>query len=141
MQRVSSASVVVGPEVVGSIGRGLCVLVGVTHHDSAGTAGRLAERVWGLRIFEDDAGRINLSAEQLGLEVMVVSQFTLYADASRGRRPSFVEAAQPEHAEPLVDEVVASLRRLGARVSTGRFGAEMSVSLVNEGPFTLLVEV
>ena len=127
--------------MVGSIGPGLCVLVGVTHTDDRTAAARLAEKVWRLRIFEDEQGRVNRSAEELGLEVLVVSQFTLYADTSRGRRPSFVEAAGPEHAEPLVEAVVASLCELGAMVTTGRFGATMSLALVNEGPFTLLVEV
>jgi D-tyrosyl-tRNA(Tyr) deacylase len=141
IQRVSSASVTVDGEVVGSIGSGLCVLVGVTHGDDELKARRLAEKVWGLRIFEDDEGRINRSAAELGLEVMVVSQFTLYADTSKGRRPSFVDAAPPERAEPLVEAVAAALRNLGAGVGTGRFGASMSLALVNEGPFTVFVEV
>ncbi len=141
VQRVSSASVAVGGEVVGAIGRGLCTFVGVTQADDAAVAERLARRVWGLRIFPDSRGDANLSAEELGLEVLVVSQFTLYADTSRGRRPSFVRAAPAQQAERLVDAVTASLVKLGARVATGRFGASMQVRLVNEGPFSLLVEV
>lgn len=141
LQRVSSASVRVEGALVGAIGKGLCCFVGVTHSDDAAGAARLAERIWGLRIFEDDAGRINRSAAELQLEVLVVSQFTLYGDTTRGRRPSFVDAARPEHAEPLVEQVVASLRGLGARVATGRFGASMAVGIANEGPFTVLVEV
>jgi D-tyrosyl-tRNA(Tyr) deacylase len=132
--------VVVADETVGAIGTGLCVFVGVTHTDDAADAERLARRVWGLRIFEDEHGLVNRSAQELGLEVLVVSQFSLYADASRGRRPSFVQAAPPEVAEPLIDVVTAALRRLGAKVATGRFRASMQVELVNDGPFTILLE-
>lgn len=141
VQRVSSASVTVDGDVVGAIDRGLCAFVGVTHADGPDTADKLARRLWTLRIFEDHAGLVNLSAADLGLEVLVVSQFTLYADTSRGRRPSFVQAAPPEHAEPLVEAVAASLQGLGARTATGRFRASMTVELVNEGPFTILLEV
>jgi D-tyrosyl-tRNA(Tyr) deacylase len=130
----------VGVDVVGTIGAGLCTFVGVTHGDDEGAAQRLARRIWGLRIFEDDAGLANLAAQDLGLEILVVSQFTLYADSSRGRRPSFAQAAPAEQAESLVDAVVAALRSLGARVATGRFRAPMRVQLVNDGPFTILLE-
>jgi len=140
LQRVTRASVRVGDEVVGSIGAGICAFVGVTHEDDVGVAGRLARRVWGLRIFADEDGLTNRSAEDLGLDILVVSQFTLYADTSRGRRPSFVGAAPPEQAEQLVDSLVASLRELGATVATGRFRAEMQVELVNDGPFTIWLE-
>jgi D-tyrosyl-tRNA(Tyr) deacylase len=140
VQRVSSASVAVDGEVVGAIGRGLCAFVGVTHSDDRAAAERMAERLWHLRIFEDAAGQVNLSAAELGLELIVVSQFTLYADTARGRRPSFTEAARPDQAEPLVASVVAALRNLGARTATGRFRAAMAVELVNDGPFTLLLE-
>lgn len=140
VQRVSSASVTVDGEMVGSIGRGLCAFIGATHGDDVRAAQKMAGRLWTLRIFEDAGGQINLSAEDLGLEVMVVSQFTLYADTSRGRRPSFVRAAPPEHAEPLVDAVAESLRALGASTATGRFRASMSLALVNDGPFTILLE-
>ena len=141
LQRVKSASVAVEGEVVGSIGPGLCAFIGVTGDDEAATAEKMARRIWALRIFEDAGGQVNLSAEDLGLEVLVVSQFTLYADTSRGRRPSFVQAAPPEHAEPLVDAVVATLRSLGAVTATGVFRAQMAVELVNDGPFTILLEV
>ncbi len=141
VQRVSSASVTVGGEVVGTIGTGLCAFVGVTHGDDQEKAEKMARRLWTLRIFEDDAGQTNLSAGDLGLEVLVVSQFTLYADTSRGRRPSFVQAAAPQDAEPLVEAVTAALQAQGARTASGRFRASMAVELVNDGPFTILLEV
>lgn len=141
LQRVASASVTVAGEEVGWIGPGLCALIGVTHTDEPAGALRLAERIWGLRIFEDRDGLSNLSAADVGAAVLVVSQFTLYADLRRGRRPSFVDAARPEAAEPLVRGVVDRLRELGAEVATGRFGAEMQLALVNDGPFTVMVEV
>ena len=140
VQRVSSASVRVGDETIGSIGPGLCVFVGVTHTDTVQHAERMAARLWNLRIFEDAQGLTNLSAAELGREMLVVSQFTLYADTVKGRRPSFLHASPPEHAEPLVDALAAALRGLGARVATGRFRASMHVELVNDGPFTLLLE-
>jgi D-tyrosyl-tRNA(Tyr) deacylase len=131
----------VGDEEVGAIGTGLCVLVGVTHTDGEAEARKLADKVWGLRVFDDDEGVMNISAEDAGAEVLVVSQFTLYGDTSRGRRPSWIAAARPEVAEPLVDEVVAALRALGASVATGRFRADMQVDLVNDGPVTLVLDV
>jgi D-tyrosyl-tRNA(Tyr) deacylase len=140
VQRVSSASVAVEGEIVGSIGAGLCVLVGVTHDDDMTRADKLASKLWNLRIFEDEEGLMNRSAAELGLPLLIISQFTLYADTSRGRRPSFVAAAPPAEAEPLVSRVVESLRSQGAEVQTGRFRAEMSVSLVNDGPVTVIVE-
>ena len=140
VQRVVRANVRVGDEVVGSIGHGLCVLVGVTHDDSEANADKLAAKIWGLRVFDDDAGVMNRSAGEAGAEILVVSQFTLYGDTSRGRRPSWIAAARPEHAEPLVTRVVGELRRAGAHVETGRFRAEMLVDLVNDGPVTLIVE-
>ena len=126
---------------VGAVGRGLCVLVGVTHDDDEADARRLAAKLWNLRIFDDDAGVMNRSLADVGGQALVVSQFTLYGDTSRGRRPSWVAAARPEQAEPLVEAVVGALRGLGAQVETGRFGAEMLVALVNDGPVTLIVEV
>jgi D-tyrosyl-tRNA(Tyr) deacylase len=140
VQRVSEAGVSVDGEVIGRIGPGLCVLVGVTHGDTAAAADRLASRLWHLRIFSDDDGRINRSAADLGLAVLVVSQFSLYADTSRGRRPSFVAAARPEQAEPLVAHLTDRLRALGAEVATGRFGADMAVALINDGPLTVTLE-
>jgi D-tyrosyl-tRNA(Tyr) deacylase len=140
VQRVTRASVTVDDEVVGAIGAGLCVLVGVSPSDDAGSATKLADKIWGLRVFDDDAGVMNVSAADLGAEILVVSQFTLYGDTRKGRRPSWMAAAPPEQAEPLVDAVVAELRRLGATVATGRFRADMAVELVNDGPVTLLLE-
>lgn len=140
VQRVTSASVEVGGEVVGSIGPGLCVLAGVTHDDEEASADKLASRLWNLRIFEDSHGLMNRSAAELALPLLVVSQFTLYADTTRGRRPSFVAAAPPSDAERLISRLVDSLRSLGARVETGRFRAKMSVALVNDGPVTVIVE-
>src|SRR5262245_7320321 len=146
LQRVTSASVDVrhddgSIERVGAIGPGLCALVGVTHGDDDAAARKLADRMWGLRIFDDDEGRMNRSVAEAGGEVLVVSQFTLYGDTRKGRRPSYVDAARPEQAEPLVDAVVAALRGLGATVATGRFRADMAVDLVNDGPVTILLEV
>lgn len=128
-------------EVVGEIGPGLCAFVGVTHTDDDVAARRLAEKLWHLRIFDDDAGQMGRSIADTGGEVLVVSQFTLYGDTRKGRRPSWIDAARPEQAEPLVDEVVAALEGLGATVATGRFRADMAVELVNDGPVTLLLEV
>jgi D-tyrosyl-tRNA(Tyr) deacylase len=140
LQRVSSASVSVGGELVGEIGAGILALVGVTHSDDLSGAHGLATRTWNLRMFDDDAGKMNLPVAAVGGAVLVVSQFTLYGDARRGRRPSWVGAAPPEVAEPLVDAYTAALADLGARVETGRFGEHMDVSLVNDGPVTLLLE-
>lgn len=128
-------------EVVGAIGPGLCALVGVTHADDEGAAAKLADKLWHLRVLDDEAGVMNRSCADLGAPLLVISQFTLYGDTSKGRRPSWLAAARPEQAEPLVDAVVARLRDLGATVATGRFRAEMAVALVNDGPVTVLVEV
>ena len=141
VQRVSAAKVTVQGEVVGQIGSGLCVLVGVTHDDTPAHARKVADKLWNLRIIDDDNGVMNRSVAETGGEVLVVSQFTLYADTNGGRRPSYVAAARPEQAEPLVALVVDELRRLGATVATGRFRTEMQVSIVNEGPVTVLIEV
>ncbi|MBQ0987841.1 D-aminoacyl-tRNA deacylase [Streptomyces sp. F63] len=157
VQRVSGASVVVDGETVGEIReRGLCVLVGVTHDDTKEKAERLARKLWTVRLFDgdgdgdDDGGGdgaagpgpgAEKSCSDLGAPLMVISQFTLYGDARKGRRPTWNAAAPGELAEPLVDEVVARLRSLGARVETGRFGADMKVSLTNDGPFTVLLDV
>jgi D-tyrosyl-tRNA(Tyr) deacylase len=141
VQRVSRASVTVGDEVVGSIGVGLAVLVGVTHEDDAGTSAKLADKLWNLRLFDDADGVMNVSAADAGAEVLVVSQFTLYGNTDKGRRPSWIAAARPEHAEPLVEAVADRLRGLGATVATGRFRTDMDVELVNHGPVTLVMEV
>jgi D-tyrosyl-tRNA(Tyr) deacylase len=143
VQRVTRASVTVGGDVVGSIGPGLCVLVGVTHSDDDPIATKMAAKIWNLRVLDDAAGVMNRSLSDAGTpsEVLVVSQFTLYGDTSGGRRPSWINAARPEAAEPLVDRVVVELRALGAVVATGRFRTDMAVELVNDGPVTLLLEV
>jgi D-aminoacyl-tRNA deacylase len=137
--RVSSASVAVDGEVVGAIGPGLLALVGVGREDDSARARALARKVRELRVFPTEDGA--RSAADLALPVLVVSQFTLYADTRKGRRPSWADAAPGELAEPLVEEVVAELRRHGTQVGTGRFGARMSVTSVNEGPMTLQLEV
>jgi D-aminoacyl-tRNA deacylase len=141
VQRVRRASVTVDGEVVGSIGAGLCVLVGVTHDDDAAAADRLATKVWNLRCFDDDDGAMNRSVAEVGGGVLVVSQFTLYGDTRKGRRPSYVDAARPAQAEPLCEAFVGALRALGAQVETGRFRTHMQVELVNDGPVTLSLEV
>ncbi len=141
VQRVTEARVTVAGEVVGEIGAGLCVLVGVTHDDTAADARKLAAKVAHLRVFDDDAGLMNRSVLDTAGAALVVSQFTLYGDTARGRRPSWVAAARPEQAEPLVAAFVADLVTLGVPVETGRFRADMQVALVNDGPVTVLLEV
>ena len=141
VQRVTEASVTSEGVEVGRIGHGLVALVGVTHDDDEAVAVRVADKLAGLRVFADADGAMNLSCEDVGGAVMVVSQFTLYGDARKGRRPSFVAAARPELAEPLVDAVVARLRERGVPTAEGRFRTDMQVSLVNDGPVTLLVEL
>ncbi len=131
----------VGGVEVGRIGPGLCVLVGVTHDDDVGKATALADKLWHLRVVDDDDGVMNRSVADTTRALLVVSQFTLYGDTSRGRRPSWLAAARPEHAEPLIDAVVARLRELGATVATRRFRTEMQVALVNDGPVTVLLDV
>jgi len=140
VQRVTSASVEVGGVVVSAIGPGLLVLVGVTHDDDEARATKLAGKLAHLRVLDDDAGVMNRSVLETGGAVLVVSQFTLYGDTVKGRRPSWLAAARPEVAEPLVTAVVDGLRALGVPVQTGRFRTEMAVSLVNDGPVTLIVE-
>ena len=141
VQRVTEASVTSEGVEVGRIGRGLVALVGVTHDDAAAVAERMADKLAGLRLFPDEAGAMNLSCEDVGGSLLVVSQFTLYGDARKGRRPSFVAAARPEVAEPLVDAVVTRLRDRGITTATGRFRTDMQVALVNDGPVTVMVEL
>jgi D-tyrosyl-tRNA(Tyr) deacylase len=148
VQRVTRAQVtlVASGEVAGSIGPGLCVLVGVTHTDDEALAVKLADKVWNLRVLDDAEGVMNralsdLAADGGTAEVLVVSQFTLYGNTDKGRRPSWIDAARPEHAEPLVERVVTRLQELGATVATGRFRTEMHVELVNDGPVTLMLEL
>lgn len=141
VQRVTRGSVTVDGRIVGAIGPGLVALVGVTHDDGPTQASALASKIWHLRVFEGDDGRMDLPVGAVGGEVLVVSQFTLYGDTRKGRRPSWVHAAPPDQAEPLVDAVCDELRTLGATVATGIFRADMAVELVNDGPVTLLLEV
>jgi D-aminoacyl-tRNA deacylase len=137
VQRVTEAEVRVDGQVVGQItSPGLCVLVGVTHEDTAAEAGRLAEKLWNVRILEDEKSCADLAAP-----LLIISQFTLYGDARKGRRPTWQAAAPGTVAEPLVDAVVQALRALGAHVETGVFGADMKVTLTNDGPFTIVVDV
>jgi D-tyrosyl-tRNA(Tyr) deacylase len=140
VQRVSRASVTVDGEIVGAIGRGVLVLLGVTHDDGPAQADWLANKIAGLRIFEDHAGKMNLGLLDVEGEALVVSQFTLYGDARKGRRPSFVDAARPEAAEPLVQRFAAALRQRGISVDMGVFGARMLVKIHNDGPVTLILE-
>lgn len=140
IQRVSSASVTVDGEVLGSIGRGFLVLVGVHVDDTEKDLRYMAEKVPNLRVFEDEAGKMNRSLLDVGGEVLAVSQFTLYGDARGGRRPSFITAARPEKANPMYEELVAAWRAQGLHVETGRFGADMQVALVNDGPVTILMD-
>jgi D-tyrosyl-tRNA(Tyr) deacylase len=141
VQRVARAAVRVDGETVGEIGSGLLVLVGAAAGDGPGDAAALAEKLAGLRIFPDDEGRMNRSVVEAGGAALVVSQFTLYGDVRRGRRPSFTTAAAPETAEPLVDLVADGLRRAGVTCATGRFRAHMEVDLLNDGPVTLVIDV
>lgn len=141
VQRVTRAAVRVGGETVGEIGRGLLVLVGAGAGDEPADAAALAEKLAGLRVFPDDEGRMNRSVVEAGGAVLVVSQFTLYGDVRRGRRPSFTTAAPPETAGPLVDLVADGLRRAGVPCATGRFRAHMEVDLLNDGPVTLVIDV
>ena len=140
VQRVSSAAVEINGERVAKIGPGLLILIGATHGDNETDVKLLASKVVNLRIFADDAGKMNLSALELRRDVIVVSQFTLYGDIRKGRRPSFIDAAAPDQASPLVDLFATELRAFGLRVGTGRFGAEMAVSLVNDGPVTIWID-
>jgi D-aminoacyl-tRNA deacylase len=140
VQRVSEARVVVAGAVVGEIGEGLAVLVGVTHHDTEADAIAMARKLVGLRIFPDDDDLMNRSVLDISGSVLIISQFTLYGDVRKGRRPSFVDASRPEHAEPLVNLVASTIVDEGVAVATGRFGASMEVELINRGPVTIVIE-
>lgn len=140
LQRVARAEVRVGDRVTGSIGRGFVLLVGFTHSDSAAQIDWMAEKIVGLRVFADDEDKMNRSLADVGGALLVVSQFTLYGDAVKGRRPSFIDAARPEQAVPLYEQFVAALRSRGVRTETGEFGASMQVELVNDGPVTLWLD-
>ena len=139
MQRVKRARVLVDGEEIGACGLGWMILLGIGREDGEATAAKLVDKIVGLRAFEDAEGKTNLSATDVGAQFLVVSQFTLYADLSRGRRPGFGYAAPPEMAEPLVQRFAALLRERGFQVETGRFGAEMDVELTNRGPFTIVL--
>jgi D-aminoacyl-tRNA deacylase len=140
LQRVRRASVTVASEVIGQIEQGLLILLGVHRTDTPEQATKLAEKVAGLRVFEDADGKMNVGIQDVGGSILVVSQFTLYGNCEKGRRPSFVEAAVPEIAEPLYQQFVNNLRAFGIPVATGKFGADMQVALVNDGPVTLILE-
>jgi D-tyrosyl-tRNA(Tyr) deacylase len=140
LQRVTRAEVRVSGRVTGSIGRGFVLLVGFTHTDSAAQIEWFAEKVIGLRVFPDDEDKMNRSLGDVEGAILVVSQFTLYGEAAKGRRPSFIDAARPEQAVPLYEQFVAALRARGAKTETGEFGASMEVELVNDGPVTLWLE-
>jgi D-tyrosyl-tRNA(Tyr) deacylase len=140
VQRVTQARVVIDQEEAGQIGRGLMVLLGVARTDTPEQARWLAEKIVTLRIFNDPEGKMNLDVAEVGGEVLVVSQFTLYGDCRKGRRPSFIDAAPPEIAIPLYEDFINGVKALGIRTATGRFGAMMQVELINDGPVTLIVE-
>jgi D-tyrosyl-tRNA(Tyr) deacylase len=140
LQRVSRALVTIDGSVTGTIARGFCLLVAYAPDDTPAVVSWLAEKVAGLRLFSDAEGKMNLGLSDVGGELLVISQFTLYGDASKGRRPSFIGAARPEIAIPLHDHFMAELRNRGLTVATGQFGADMQVELVNDGPVTLILE-
>jgi len=140
LQRVSRASVSIDGGTVGAIGRGFCLLVGLTHDDADATVDWMAEKVAGLRLFPDAEGKMNLGLDDVGGGVLVISQFTLYGDSAKGRRPSFIDAARPETAIPLYERFVGALRARGLEVATGEFGADMQVEIHNDGPVTLVLE-
>ena len=141
IQRVNEASVLVDGEVVGAIGTGLCVFIGASHDDDLQKAEKMASKIWNLRVFEDEDQRMNKSLGEAGGEVLVVSQFTLYGDTSKGRRPGWSAAAAPDHAEPLIERVVEGVKAAGVVVETGRFREHMQVELINDGPATLMIEI
>ena len=140
LQRVSKASVTIGGGVAGAIGRGFCLLVGFTHGDTREQVDWMAEKVAGLRLFSDAEGKMNLGLSEVQGALLVISQFTLYGDTAKGRRPSFIEAARPETAIPLYERFLAALRERGLEVASGEFGADMQVEIYNDGPVTLILE-
>jgi len=140
LQRVSKASVTIDGRVAGAIGRGFCLLVGFTHGDATEQVDWMADKVTGLRLFSDAAGKMNLGLAEVGGAVLVISQFTLYGDAGKGRRPSFIDAARPETAIPLYERFIAALGARGLEVATGEFGADMLVEIHNDGPVTLILD-
>lgn len=137
--RVKSASVTIAGDVTGSIGKGFLVLLGVNMNDTEAQADKVADKICGLRVFEDDAGKMNVNPADAGAELLIVSQFTLYADV-KSRRPGFTRAARPETAVPLYERVIEQCRARAFKVETGRFGAEMLVESINDGPVTILID-
>ncbi len=140
IQRVKEADVKVGEEIIGQIGKGYLVLIGVTDSDDQAAADKMIRKMIGLRIFEDEQGKTNLSLADVDGSLLLVSQFTLYANCRKGNRPSFIKAGSPEHANALYEYIVSECRKAVPEVQTGRFGAEMDVRLVNDGPFTILLD-
>jgi D-aminoacyl-tRNA deacylase len=140
LQRVSKASVTIGGRVAGAIGRGFCLLVGFTHGDTGEQVDWMAEKVAGLRLFSDAEGKMNLGLSEVQGAVLVISQFTLYGDTAKGRRPSFIDAARPETAIPLYERFLAALRARGLELASGEFGGDMQVEIHNDGPVTLILE-
>ena len=138
--RVNHAAVAIGGETVGRIGRGFLILLGVTHDDTEAQAKKLADKICSLRIFEDEAGKMNIGLDQVGGELLIVSQFTLYGSCRHGRRPDFLAAARPETAIPLYETFVSLCREKGFHTETGRFGADMQVTSENDGPLTLILD-
>lgn len=140
VQRVAHASVLVEDRQVGAIGKGLLVFLGITHTDSEADIAPIATKLLNLRIFEDESGKMNLSLQDIEGELLLVSQFTLYGNCSKGNRPSFIEASRPEHARPLYEKLIAKLKELHPeKIQTGEFGAHMSITLLNDGPVTLML--
>ncbi len=140
VQRVRAGSVEIGGECAGRIAHGLVILLGITHTDTVDDVRFIAEKCVNLRIFEDEAGKMNLSLLDTGGEALIVSQFTLYGDTAHGRRPSFTDAARPETAVPLYEAFIEAVKQYGVKTGTGRFGADMQVTILNDGPVTLMVE-
>ena len=140
IQRVRESQVTIDGETVGRIGRGFTVLIGVTHTDNEEIADKMIRKLIGMRIFEDENGKTNLSLDKVGGSLLLISQFTLYADCRRGNRPGFTDAAKPEHAEALYEYIIDECRKQVPVVETGQFGADMKVSLVNDGPFTVILD-
>jgi D-tyrosyl-tRNA(Tyr) deacylase len=140
LQRVSQASVTIDGRVAGAVGRGFCLLVGFTHGDTGERVDWMADKVAGLRLFSDAEGKMNLGLAEVNGALLVISQFTVYGDASKGRRPSFIDAARPETAIPLYERFLAALRARGLEVASGEFGADMQVEIHNDGPVTLILD-
>ena len=140
IQRVTQASVTVEEKIIGSIDKGFLVLIGICNDDTEDTADKMIKKTAGLRIFDDENGKTNLSLNDVGGELLLVSQFTLYADCKKGYRPSFINAGSPDHANKLYEYIINEFKKLEFKVETGKFGADMKVDLLNDGPFTILLD-